>query len=92
MEFEWDQDKAARNEKKHGITFVEATTVFSDPLELTISDPDHSTGEYRFLSIGRSNLRNLLVVSYTERLQNHIRIISARKATGQEQKYYEQNH
>lgn len=92
MEFEWDQDKAARNEKKHGITFVEATTVFSDPLELTISDPDHSTGEYRFLSIGRSNLGNLLVVSYTERFQNHIRIISARKATRHEQNYHEQNH
>jgi uncharacterized DUF497 family protein len=92
VEFEWDQRKAARNEKKHGISFAEATTVFGDPLELTISDPDHSTGEYRFLSIGRSNLGNLLVVSYTERLQNHIRIINARKATKHEQKYYEQNH
>lgn len=92
MDFEWNQEKAARNEKKHGITFSEATTVFGDPLELTISDPDHSSGEYRFLSIGRSNSGNLLVVSYTERCQNQIRIISARKATGHEQKYYEQNH
>ncbi len=92
MDFEWDQEKAARNEKKHGITFSEATTVFGDPLELTISDPDHSSGEYRFLSIGRSNSGNLLVVSYTERCQNQIRIISARKATGHEQKYYEQSH
>jgi uncharacterized DUF497 family protein len=92
VEFGWDQDKATRNEKKHGITFVEATSVFGDPLELTISDPDHSTGEYRFLSIGRSNIGNLLVISYTERLQNHIRIIRARQATNQEQKYYEQNH
>jgi uncharacterized protein len=81
VKFEWDQDKAIKNEKKHGISFSEATTVFGDPLELTISDPDHSSGEYRFLSIGRSNTGNLLVVSYTERHQNQIRIISARKAT-----------
>lgn len=92
MDFEWDQEKAVRNEKKHGITFSEATTVFGDPLELTISDPDHSSGEYRFLSIGRSKSGNLLVVSYTERYQNQIRIISARKAAGHEQKYYEQSH
>lgn len=92
MKFEWDQDKAAKNEKKHGISFSEATTVFGDPLELTISDPDHSSEEYRFLSIGRSNVDNLLVVSYTERHRNQIRIISARKATKHEQKYYEQNH
>ena len=92
VEFEWDQDKATNSEKKHGISFSEATTVFADPLELTISDPDHSVEEYRFLSIGRSNVGNLLVVSYTERHENHIRIISARKATRHEQKYYEQNH
>ncbi len=92
MEFEWDRNKATTNEKKHGISFSEATTVFGDQLELTIPDPDHSSGEYRFLSIGRSNAGNLLVVSYTERQQELIRIISARKATRQEQKYYEQNH
>lgn len=92
MEFEWDLSKAITNEKKHGINFSEATTVFGDPLELTISDPEHSSGEFRFLSIGKSNVGNLLVVSYTERQQNRIRIISARKAMRQEQKYYEQNH
>jgi len=92
VEFEWDLNKATTNEKKHGICFSEATTMFGDQLELTISDPDHSSGEYRFLSIGRSNAGNLLVVSYTERQQELIRIISARKATRQEQKYYEQNH
>ena len=92
MEFEWDQDKAIRNEKKHGISFSEATTVCADPPELTISDPDHSSEEYRFLSIGRSSIGNLLVVSYSERHQNQIRIINARKATRHEQKYYEQNH
>lgn len=52
MEFEWDEGKATKNEKKHGISFSEATTVFTDPLELTISDPDHSSEEYRFLSVG----------------------------------------
>ncbi len=92
VKFEWDQEKAITNEKKHGISFSEALTIFSDPLELTISDPDHSLGEYRFLSIGQSNVSNLLVVSYTERYQNQIRIISARKATKHEQKHYERNH
>jgi uncharacterized DUF497 family protein len=89
VEFEWDQSKAISNEEKHGVSFTEATTVFGDPLELTISDPDHSEGEYRFLSIGRSSTGSLLVVSYTEREENHIRIISARRATKHEQKYYE---
>lgn len=92
MEFEWDQGKALSNEEKHGVSFSEASTVFGDPLELTISDPDHSEGEYRYLSIGRSSLGSLLVVSFTEREQNHIRIITARRATKHEQKYYEQNH
>ena len=92
MEFEWDPKKATKNEKKHGISFSEATTVLGDPLELTISDPDHSSGEFRFLSIGKSNLENLLVVSYTESQHNRIRVISARKATRQEQRHYEQNH
>ncbi len=90
MEFEWDRNKAALNADKHGIDFSEAMTIFSDPLELTILDPAHSSGEYRFLSIGQSNAGNLLIVSYTERQDNQIRIISARKATRQEQKYYEQ--
>lgn len=92
MEFEWDQSKAIGNEEKHGISFSEATTVFGDPLELTIADPDHSMGEYRFLSIGRSSFGNLLVVSYTEREENYIRVISARRATKYEQKHYEQDH
>jgi uncharacterized DUF497 family protein len=71
MEFKWDQLKASKNDKKHGVSFSETTTVFADPLELTISDPDHSSGEYRFLSIGRSNSGNLLVF-YTEREQKQI--------------------
>jgi len=91
IEFEWDKVKAESNEKKHGVSFSEASTIFGDPLEMTIEDPKHSSGEYRFLSIGRSSTGNLLVVSYTEREQNLIRIISARKATKKELKNYEQN-
>jgi len=91
IEFEWDKKKAKSNEKKHGVNFSEASTIFGDPQELTIGDAEHSVGEYRFLSIGRSSSGNILVVSYTERKQNLIRIISARKATKKELKYYEQN-
>ncbi len=74
MEFEWDPNKAATNFSKHGITFSEAATVFGDPLEVTIADPDHSVEEFRFLSVGRSEAGRLLVVAYTER-NNRIRII-----------------
>ena len=91
IEFEWDKNKAATNKKKHDASFSEATTVFGDPLELTVEDPVHSSGEYRFLSIGRSSAGNVLVVSYTERKQSLIRIISARKATKKELTYYEKN-
>ncbi len=92
MDFEWDQNKARKNQKKHGVSFSEASTIFGDPLELTISDPDHSQEEFRFLSVARSALGNLLLVSYTERQENRIRIISARKATKYEKRQYEQNH
>ena len=91
MGFEWDDNKASINEQKHGVSFTEAITVFSDPLELTIPDPDHSQGEFRFLSIGRSTQGTLLVVAYTEREPAIIRLISARPATKYERKQYEQS-
>lgn len=91
MSFEWDDKKASINEQKHGVSFTEAITVFSDPLELTIPDPNHSQGEFRFLSIGRSDRGNLLVVAYTEREPASIRLISARPATKYERKQYEQS-
>lgn len=91
MSFEWDNNKASINEQKHGVSFTEAITVFSDPLELTIPDPDHSQGEFRFLSIGRSTQGTLLVVAYTEREPASIRLISARPATKYERKQYEQS-
>ena len=92
MQFEWDQNKAKLNYENHQIHFSEASTIFADPLELTILDPDYSVGEFRYLSIGKSSNGTLMIVSYTEREPDIIRIISARKVTIKEQKYYEQNH
>jgi len=63
--------------------------LFSDPFELTISDPDHSESEYRFLSIGKTGGDRILVVVFTERLPNSIRIISARIASKKERQLYE---
>ena len=88
MEFEWDDDKAAANVQKHGVTFEEAATVFGDPFEATMLDLKHSDTEPRMLSMGRSELDRLLVVSYTER-DGRIRIISVREATPQERRSYE---
>ncbi len=88
MEFEWDADKSASNLKKHGVTFAEAMTVFGDPLEIVILDPDHSEEEPRFISMGLSAGGRLIVVAYTERLAR-TRIISAREATRGERKQYE---
>ncbi|MDQ7074776.1 MAG: BrnT family toxin [Gammaproteobacteria bacterium] len=92
MKFEWDKNKAQSNEKKHQVSFSEASSVFADPFELTVVDPDHSSDEYRFISIGKSRMGRLLIVSYTERELDSIRIISARSATQREQKYYAQKH
>ena len=89
MEFEWDPDKAEENLTKHGVGFVEASTVFSDPLEVTIPDPEHSDDEVRFLSLGLSADGRLLVVAYTER-EGTIRIIHARVAAPKERRAYEQ--
>jgi hypothetical protein len=55
LTFEWDPDKAGENERKHGVSFAEAATVFGDPLSVTVADPDHSVGEVRFLTIGMSH-------------------------------------
>jgi uncharacterized DUF497 family protein len=88
VQFEWDPEKAAGNLKKHGVGFAEAMTVFADPLEVTIPDPDHSEGETRFLSIGSSDEERLVVVAYTER-DGKIRIINAREAAPKERRVYE---
>ena len=89
MDFEWDPEKEQSNQRKHDVSFLEASTVFGDPMELTIYDPDHSEDEHRFLSVGRSSSGRLLVISYTEREEYRIRIINARPATATEMKRYE---
>ena len=88
MEFEWDDEKSVSNRKQHGISFHEAATVFGDPLAITFSDPDHSVGEFRFLTFGLSMKNRLVVVVHTER-HGKTRIISARQATRYERIIYE---
>ena len=88
--FEWDPKKAASNQKAHGVSFDEATTVFGDILALNMPDPDHSEGEQRFLVLGMSERSKLVVVSYAER-PPRTRIISARLATSRERRKYESN-
>jgi len=90
LTFEWDPQKAESNIENHGVSFEEASTVFRDPLSLTIDDPLHSTDEERLVQIGISYKNRLLVVVYTERGDN-TRIISARKATRKERNNYESN-
>lgn len=87
--FEWDTRKARQNVIKHGVTFREAETVFSDPLSITVSDRLHSIGEKRYITLGLSKESHLLIVVHTDR-NNVIRIISARKATKNEKRNYEE--
>jgi len=90
LTFEWDKRKAASNRRKHEITFEEATTVFGDPLSLTVADSVSDRGEHRFVIIGLSHRSRLLVVVHTERGDN-IRIFSARRATRREKTTYEES-
>ena len=89
MRFLWDPRKAASNQRKHGVGFQEATTVFDDSLSVTVPDPDHSVAEERFLLLGLSNRRRLLVVAHSEQSES-IRIISARRANRRERRIYEE--
>lgn len=89
-EFEWDANKATANNRKHGVSFTEASTVFADPLSLLMRDPDHSLNEERFPVLGASSAGRLLVVSHTER-PPRTRIISARPAARNERSQYEQD-
>ena len=88
MDFDWDPRKERENERKHGVSFMEAATVFSDSLSVTVRDPDHSFGEARFITVGLSNQNRLLIVSYSERDES-FRLISARGLTRRERKAYE---
>jgi uncharacterized protein len=94
--FRWDASKARANLRKHGISFLEARTIFGDPLLHSIPDEWHSDAEERYLSIGRSNHSRVLIVIHTEETQPGntliIRIISCRKATRLEQRAYEEGY
>lgn len=89
MKVAWDERKAQGNLRKHAVSFQEAATVFRDPLSATGADPDHSTKERRFVTFGISAKGRLVAVSHAEE-DDVIRIISARPATRQEQKIYEE--
>ena len=89
MNFEWDENKAATKQQKHGITYQEAATVFQDEDALQIFDPDHSEDEDRFILLGKSSILRILVVCHCYRANDDvIRIISARKATRNESSTY----
>jgi len=89
--FEWDPRKDAENERKHGVSFIEAASAFRDSRSLTIHDPEHSDDEDRFVLLGLSAQGRILVVVHGERGEN-LRIISARAASKTEEQLYFQRH
>lgn len=91
MEFIWNPGKAAKNLRRHGISFHEAATVFSDPLSTTVYDPDHSVEENRYITVGVSRNYRVIMVAHTEQ-NDHVRIISARQLTPKERRQYEQRN
>lgn len=90
LEFEWDPAKSKSNLKKHGVSFDEATTCFYDPMHVLIDDPDSSIDEGRLILIGTSSKSKLLVDVHLDAEQDQIRIISARQASKNERKQYEE--
>lgn len=90
LKFEWDRKKADSNLKKHGVSFEDAATAFGDPLSITIHDPNHSMDEDRFILVGETEGKKLVVVAHADR-NDTIRIISARPATRGERKNYEKS-
>ncbi len=88
MDFEWNPRKADSNNKRHGVSFDEASAVFGDVLSITYPDPEHSDQEERYIIIGLSKKNRVLVISHVYRGES-IRIISARQATKREQTFYE---
>ena len=87
--FEWDPDKAEKNISKHDVDFGEASSIFDDPMFITFVDEEHSIDEERYITIGLSDRGRLLLVAHAER-DGRIRIISARKATKNEEKFYQE--
>ena len=94
MTYEWDETKATSNERNHGVGFSESSSVFDDPLSVSIHDPDHSGEEDRWITVGRSATGKLLVVVHTRTHHDSpnevIRLISARWATAHERRVYTQ--
>ena len=88
LTFEWDPKKASSNLAKHRVSFTEATSVFGDPLGVTIADPDHSSDEDRYLTLGATGSGRTLIVAHTDRA-SRIRLISARELTPAERRSYE---
>lgn len=91
MQFEWDEEKAEKNLKKHGVSFEEASIVFGDLSAKMFYDDEHSGDEIREFIVGYSDMNRLLVVYFTERENKMLRIISARKPTNIEREDYEEN-
>lgn len=89
VEFEWDPEKDRRNQELHHISFVEASSVFGDPLHRTVADPRHSAGEFRYLTTGYTSSHRLVIVAHTDR-GNRVRIITARLALPKERRFYEE--
>jgi hypothetical protein len=89
MVYEWDAGKAAANLRKHRVAFDEAATLFLDPLAMTYPDPDHSEGEFRFITIGESARGRVILVAHLDR-GDRIRIMSARRATRREAYEYKE--
>lgn len=90
MQYEWDEAKARSNLRKHRVSFAEALTVFLDPLALTVDDPEHSTDEHRFITIGISQRGRVLLVAHADRGADRLRIISSRRATRRERYVYQE--
>ncbi len=89
MIFTWDERKDHENQRRHGVSFEEASTAFADANARLMSDPDHSQNEDRFILLGFSAKMRTLVVAHVYRQQGkEIRIVSARKATKNERKQY----
>ena len=90
MQYEWDPAKAEANLATHGVSFAEAVTVLEDDFALTREDPD-SAGEQRFVTLGMSSVAQLLVVVYTYREPDVLRIISAWRANRRQRLHYEKD-
>ena len=90
LTFEWDEVKAKENLKKHGVNFEEGKTIFNDSFLFTFPDIVHSVNEERYINIGLSANGRILIVIHTER-QEKIRIVSCRKATARERRFYEES-